>query len=72
MIEDVEIVVNDLQTKLINKQHNIIKRLQLGFVENDCSIPIFAILIHSVENINILNEQQRDNINEFINKLNYV
>lgn len=64
--------IEQLKTTLANKQYSIIKQLELGFINNDCFIPSFAILIHCAENMSIFNETQRDNIIQFINNISYV
>lgn len=64
-----DIVINNYKELLINKQAKIITKLELGFVDNDCSILPFDILIHCLENIIIFDEDREKNIINFINKL---
>lgn len=57
---------------LANMQSDNIKRLELGFISDDCVPMLFSILIHCMENIEIFNTTQLNNISNFINKLSYV
>lgn len=43
-----------------------IKRLELGFINDDCDIQLLSIVIHCIENINIFNNDELYNINYFI------
>lgn len=43
-----------------------IKRLELGFINDDCDIQLLSIVIHCIENINIFNDDELYNINYFI------
>lgn len=57
---------------LANMQSDNIKRLELGFMSDDCAPMLFSILVHCMENIEIFNTAQLNNISNFINKLSYV
>lgn len=57
---------------LTNMQFNDIKRLELGFISDNCASMLFSILVHCMENVEIFNTTQLNNISNFINKLNYV
>lgn len=48
-----------------------IKRLELGFINDDCDIQLLSILIHCIENINIFNDNELYNIDYFIKHFNY-
>lgn len=43
-----------------------IKRLELGFINDNCDIQLLSILIHCIENINIFDNDELYNINYFI------
>lgn len=57
---------------LTNMQFDDIKRLELGFISDDCASMLFSILVHCMENVEIFNTAQLNNISNFINKLSYV
>lgn len=57
---------------LTNMQFDNIKRLELGFISDDCASMLFSILVHCMENVEIFNTAQLNNISNFINKLSYV
>lgn len=47
-----------------------IKRLELGFINDDCDIQLLSIVIHCIENINIFNDDELYNIDYFIKHFN--
>lgn len=60
-------------TKVFVKHNNdTITKLRLGFVEEDCSIPAINIIINCIENIEIFNNEQLNNLSNYLNKLSYV
>ena len=71
---------DDVKQELINKYNIAISKLQqnninasnMGFVINDCNIAIYSILIHCIENIELFTDVQLNNIQNYLNKLNYV
>lgn len=65
-------LIDDYNGLLANIQSDNIKRLELGFISDDCVPMLFSILIHCMENIEIFNDTQLNNISNFINKLSYV
>lgn len=65
-------LINDYNSLLADMQSDNIKRLELGFISDDCVPMLFSILIHCVENIEVFNSTQLNNISNFINKLSYV
>lgn len=65
-------LIDDYNGLLANIQSDNIKRLELGFISDDCVPMLFSILIHCMENIEIFNSTQLNNISNFINKLSYV
>lgn len=48
-----------------------IKRLELGFINDDCDIQLLSILIHCIENINIFNDDELNNIKQFLYIISY-
>ena len=48
-----------------------IKRLELGFINDDCDIQLLSILIHCIENINIFDNNQLSNIEQFLHIISY-
>ena len=60
---------NDL---FINKNATVVNKLALGFIDEDCSIPVLGILIHCLENTIIFNDTQKNNLINLLNKVNYV
>jgi len=67
----IQSLINDYNILLSNIEQNNIKNLEYGFINNDCTPTLFSILIHCVQNINIFNNNQLNNISNFINKLSY-
>lgn len=67
-----EDIINKHKEHLINIQKRNINALGLGIVVDNCNTMLYSILIHCIENINIFDKNQIININNFINKLNYV
>lgn len=65
-------LIDNYNSLLIDMQSNNIKRLELGFISDDCVPMLFSILIHCMENVEIFNTTQLNNISNFINKLSYV
>lgn len=64
-------IIDNYNTILINMENNKISSAELGFVKDECTPAIFAILIHCIENVDIFNTTQLNNISHFINKLTY-
>lgn len=67
-----QMLIDKYNDILANMQVDNIKRLELGFISDDCNSMLFSILVHCIENIEIFNITQLNNISNFINKLNYV
>lgn len=65
-------LINNYKLALADMQKKDIETIQLGFILNDCATMIYPILIHCLENSKIFNETQLNNIQGYINKLNYV
>lgn len=65
-------LIDDYNSLLADMQSDNIKRLELGFISDDCVPMLFSILIHCMENIEVFNSTQLNNISSFINKLSYV
>lgn len=65
-------LIDDYNSLLADMQSDNIKRLELGFISDDCVPMLFSILIHCMENIEVFNSIQLNNISNFINKLSYV
>lgn len=65
-------MINNYKSILIDKEYNYLSRLELGFINDNCAIQTFNILIHCVENIEIFNNRQVNDITNHINKLSYV
>lgn len=65
-------LIDDYNSLLADMQSDDIKRLELGFISDDCVPMLFSILIHCMENIEVFNSIQLNNISNFINKLSYV
>ena len=65
-------LINNYKLTLADMQKINIETIQLGFIPNDCSTMVYPILIHCLENSKIFNETQLNNIQGYINKLNYV
>lgn len=65
-------LIDDYNSLLADMQSDNIKRLELGFISDDCVPMLFSILIHCMENIEVFNSTQLNNIFNFINKLSYV
>lgn len=65
-------LIDDYNSLLADMQSDNIKRLELGFISDDCVPMLFSILIHCMENIEVFNSTQLNNISNFINKLSYV
>lgn len=66
-----EKLIDNYNELLVSIQTNDIKKLEFGFITNECNSMLLSILIHCVENINIFNDTQLNNIFSFINKLGY-
>lgn len=66
-----EYLLNQYNDLFINKNVAVINKLLLGFIDEDCSIPILGILIHCLENIIIFNDTQKNNLINLLNKVNY-
>ena len=66
-----EKLIDNYNELLVSMQTNDIKKLEFGFIANECNSMLLSILIHCVENINIFNDTQLNNIFNFINKLGY-
>lgn len=49
-----------------------IERVRAGFVTDTCPATLLSILIHCMENIDIMDDTQTSNITHYINKLSYV
>lgn len=65
-------IIDNYNIILSNMQKRNIDALELGFINDNCNIMLFSILIHCKENIEIFNDTQLNNISNFINKLSYV
>lgn len=65
-------LIDDYNSLLADMQSDNIKRLEFGFISDDCIPMLFSILIHCMENIEVFNSTQLNNISNFINKLSYV
>lgn len=65
-------VINGYKNTLIDKEKKVLDLIELGYVTNPCSIQVFGILTHCIENIKIFNNTQTLNIINSINKLSYV
>lgn len=65
-------LIDNYNMILVNMEKRNIDALELGFINNDCTLILFSILIHCMENIEIFNPTQLNNISNFINKLSYV
>lgn len=65
-------IVNNYKTILAEQEYNYLKQLELGFINENCTIQLFNILIHCIENIEIFNNTQTNNVLNHINKLSYV
>lgn len=65
-------LIEQYENLFIARNTNIIEKLKFGFVEEDCSIPVIAILIHCMENLEIFNDIQLNSIEQILNRLNYV
>lgn len=71
---------DDIKQELINKYNIAISKLQqnninasnMGFVTTDCDIAIYSMLIHCIENIELFSDIQLNNVQNYLNKLNYV
>lgn len=66
-----EYLLNQYNDLFINKNVAVINKLSLGFIDEDCSIPILGILIHCLENTIIFNNTQKNNLINLLNKVNY-
>lgn len=65
-------IINNINENFILANKNAIDKIRLGFIDNDYCIPLlYSITIHCIENIEIFNEDQLTNIEDYINKLNY-
>lgn len=64
--------IDEYNGLLADMQSANIKKLELGFISDDCVPMLFSILIHCMENVEIFNDTQFNNISNFINKLSYV
>ena len=56
---------------LVDIQKKDIDAIALGFVNNDCTSMLYSILIHCLENTAIFDDEQLNNIQHYLNKLNY-
>lgn len=56
---------------LVDIQKKNIDAIALGFVNNDCTSMLYSILIHCLENTAIFDDEQLNNIQHYLNKLNY-
>ena len=65
-------LIDDYNSLLADMQSTNIKRLELGFIFDDCVPMLFSILVHCMENVEIFNATQLNNISNFINNLSYV
>ena len=65
-------LIDDYNSLLADMQSANIKRLELGFISDDCILMLFSILVYCMENVEIFNVTQLNNISNFINKLSYV
>lgn len=65
-------VINGYKNTLIDKEKKVLDLIELGYVTNPCSVQVFGILTHCIENIKIFNNTQTLNIINSINKLSYV
>lgn len=65
-------VINGYKNTLIDKEKKTLDLIELGYVTNPCSVQVFGILTHCIENIEIFNNTQTLNIVNSINKLSYV
>ncbi len=64
-------IINDYNSMLIDKEKQRIESIYLGVVKDNCDTILFSILTHCIENIDIFNNNQRNNISNLINKLSY-
>lgn len=67
-----ERLLDEYNKLFIKRNEDTITKLKLGFVEEDCSIPAIAIIIHCVENIELFDNNQLNNLSNYINRLAYV
>lgn len=65
-------MIDNYKSILIDKEYNYLNQLELGFINDNCTIQAFNILIHCIENIEIFNNRQVNDITNHINKLSYV
>ena len=70
--ESVKTLIDNYNSLIADMQSDNIKKLELGFISDDCIPMLFSILVHCIENIDIFNSKQLNNISNFINKLTYV
>lgn len=63
-----EDIINKYNNLLININTNDVNKINYGFVDNNCDSILLSILIHCIENIDIFNDSQLSNIDEFLNK----
>ena len=69
-IDYVNEILRELKSQV--KEKKVLDLIELGYVTNPCSIQVFGILTHCIENIKIFNNTQTLNIINSINKLSYV
>lgn len=67
-----ERLLEQYEKLFIRKNADTIQKLRLGFLEEDCSIPAVAIMIHCMENLELFNTTQLNNISHLINRMAYV
>lgn len=61
--------INKYRLILVDIFNKYINRLSIGFIDKDCDVIVFPILVHSIENIDIFDEDQIKDIINFANKL---
>lgn len=61
---------DDVHKTIIDKQEQIVKKLELGFMVNNTDLLyILPMLQHASNNLNILNHSQKINITVILNKV---
>lgn len=65
-------LIDKYNIAISNLQQNNINASDMGFVITDCNIIIYSILIHCIENIELFTDIQLNNIQNYLNKINYV
>lgn len=66
-----ERLLEQYEELFIQKNADIVQKLRLGFIEEDCSIPVISIVINCMENLEIFNDTQLNNISNLINRMTY-